>query len=836
MGRPVHPHIITPDSALGGKDIVRSLRFKSDDNTRLTRTIGSTSNRRTFTYSWWLKRTMKSAEQYVWYVGSSSGTPYLDARFEANGHQLQIQDYTPSRPLRFITNRQFRDSTSWYHFVFAVDTTQGTASNRAKLYVNGVQETSFSTETYPSQNFDTSANVSGNLQVWGTNKEGTSNDLDGYLAEAHFVDGQQLTPSSFGFTEPQTGIWMPKEYEGTYGTNGFYLDFSDNSAATATTIGKDRSGNANDFTPSNFSVSAGAGNDSFPDTPTNNFCTMNPLVISPNVTHANGNLDLSGSASDSYSQSNLSTFGVSSGKWYAEVKITYSTTNVYVGVCPITTPGNTNLTGSVTDAAVLRMSNTTYIEGTETGSIFDSISSGDIIGIALDMDNLRVWFSKNGTYANSGNPDTGTNAIFSGITAGETMAIAARPLNGTLNFNFGQRPFSYTPPTGYKAWTSNHLLTNNPPSVLDPKKHFDTLLYTTGSSNGTFTHTGVGFKPDLMWVKCRNANESNFFIDSVRGDQAVTNKFLRSNDEGGEGTAGTNGTTWTTIKGGFTVTETSIDNSNGGGELYYSSRNYVAWCWKAGGSSNTFNIDDVGYATVSAAGLDGGSINPTGASVNTEAGFSIITYTGTGSAGTISHGLGKAPAWVITKRRNANQAWFVHHKDISNGHYLRLNNTNQQGGDTNVYPNNMSTTNTFAVGGDDGVNGNGSTYVSYCWAEVPGYSKFGVFTGNGNDDGTFVYTGFRPAWIVIKNRNANGFNWVLQDNKRSPFNLCDDKLNPDANNTEQTNYDKLDMLADGFKLRQNASGSNANGSAYVYMAFAEQPGGVTPYTISSNAR
>ena len=204
MGRTVHPHIITRDSALGGKDIARSLRFNDSDNTRLTRTIGSTSNRRTFTYSWWLKRTMKSSEQYVWYVGSSSGTPYLDARFEANGHQLQIQDYTPSRPIRFITNRKFRDCTSWMHFVFAVDTTQGTASNRAKLYINGVQETSFSTETYPDQNYDSSANVSGHIQVWGTNKASTSNDLDGYLAEVHFVDGQQLTPSSFGYTDPVT--------------------------------------------------------------------------------------------------------------------------------------------------------------------------------------------------------------------------------------------------------------------------------------------------------------------------------------------------------------------------------------------------------------------------------------------------------------------------------------------------------------------------------------------------------------------------------------------------------------------------------------------------------
>ena len=211
MARAFVPHVVTEDSALGGSFLERSLRFHSGDNTRLVRTIGSTSNRRTFTYSWWLKRSIQNSEQYVWYNGHASSTPYLDVRFEANSHELQISDYLggTNRPLRFITNRKFRDCTGWYHFVIAIDTTQGTASNRVKLYVNGVQETSFSTETYPSQNFDTSANVSGNIQVWGTNKEGTSNDLDGYLAEAHFIDGQQLTPSSFGYTEFQTGIWKP---------------------------------------------------------------------------------------------------------------------------------------------------------------------------------------------------------------------------------------------------------------------------------------------------------------------------------------------------------------------------------------------------------------------------------------------------------------------------------------------------------------------------------------------------------------------------------------------------------------------------------------------------
>ena len=815
MSRPNNIPLVTDDRALGGSTIERSLRFDDSSSGRLTRTIGSTSNRRTYTFSWWMKRTMKSSEQYIWYNGHASSTPYLDARFEANSHELQLSDYTggSSRPIRLITNRKFRDASSWYHFVFAVDTTQGTASNRAKLYVNGVQETSFSTETYPSQNYDSSANVSGNLQVWGTNKAGTSNDLDGYLAEINFVDGQQLTPSSFGYTDFQTGIWRPKKYEGTYGTNGFHLDLSDNSAATATTIGKDRSGNGNDFTPSNFSVSAGEGNDSLLDTPTNNFATMNPLVPSPSVTWANGNLDISGSNATEYSQTNTSTLGVSSGKWYVEVKYASagSNTNPYIGICPIKSSATDNLTGSVTDGAVLRLSNETYVEGTGTGSVFASgISVGNTIGIALDMDNLKVWFSVQGTYANSGNPATGTNAIFSGITAGETMAICIRPLNASFNFNFGQRPFSYTPPTGFKALSSNNIPASSTPSIIRPQKHFDTVLYTGNGSTGQ-SITSLEFQPDLIWFKSRSNSRNHVMTDSVRGrakgsyPDANNAEFT---DDVGRGLVSFNAN-------GFTVgnpQNASSHNNNG--------ETIVAWCWKAGGAAVS-NSDGSITSSVSA---------------NQEAGFSIVTFTGTGSAATIGHGLGKAPAVVITKRRNGAQAWFTHHKGLSNGNYIRLDANNAQGADTNVYPNNMSTTNTFGVGGDNGVNGSGDTYVSYCWTDIPGYSKFGSFEGNGDANGPVTITGFRPAMIFYKRIDGSD-NWGIHDNKRDVDNPIQRFLYPDLTNSEWTGgtNDHIDFLSNGFKIRNSGSMFNQNGHTIVYWAFAEQPGD-TSYQTEPNAR
>ena len=235
----------------------------------------------------------------------------------------------------------------------------------------------------------------------------------------------------------------------------------------------------------------------------------------------------------------------------------------------------------------------------------------------------------------------------------------------------------------------------------------------------------------------------------------------------------------------------------------------------------------------------------TGASVNRDAGFSIVTYTGTGADATVGHGLGKIPACIIVKNRDRSVDWIFKHQKNSSGEILYLNlNSNEDGatGSNNGIMGDLNNASTFSLsrtsnsGNYNNVNYSGEKYVAYCWAEIPGYSKFGSYVGNGSSNGTFVYTGFRPAWIVIKNRDAGGYDWVLQDNKRSPFNLCDDKLNPNTNNTEATDYDKLDMLSDGFKLKQNAAGSNANGTTYVYMAFAEQPGGVTPFEISANAR
>jgi hypothetical protein len=289
------------------------------------------------------------------------------------------------------------------------------------------------------------------------------------MAEVVFIDGQALTPSSFGETNTATGIWTPKKIGqiANAGTNSFYLDFKDSS-----NLGKDQSGLGNNFT-----VSGLASTDQMTDTCVNNFATMNPNVSTPDASWAEGNLQVTGSDATEYNANNTSTIGVSSGKWYMEVEYDSagSNTNPYVGICPMSASETTNMTGSVTDACVVRMDNEIYKEGSATSSFFgSSISAGNTIGIALDMDNQKVWFHLNGTYPNSGNPATGANAAFDGITSGETMAFCVRPLNATFKFNFGSPLYSissgnsdangfgnfeYSVPSGFYALNTSNLNT-----------------------------------------------------------------------------------------------------------------------------------------------------------------------------------------------------------------------------------------------------------------------------------------------------------------------------------------------------------------------------------------
>jgi len=916
---------------LAGKkayEVERSIRNDQgtadvNNGSNFEHTYSSAGNQKTFTISVWVKKCNTPGnigdDGYSIFStgGGGSGAQQGNLYFPTDDTLYFVSQPQPSPNAFLITNRIFRDFSAWCHIVIKVDTTQSTASNRLKMYINGIQETSFSTETYPSQNADLQFNQAVRHRIGsnslGSNLNHTYANFNGYIAEFNFLDGYAYDPSYFGETDAVTGQWNPKKYVGSYGTNGFYLNFSDNSGTTATTLGKDSSGNSNNFTPNNFSVSAGVGNDSLEDTPTNNFCTLNPLdVYGDGVSEQikNGNLEAK-NTSGSYRMTR-STFHFTTGKWYWEVKVLNAGSATLIGVA-----GKDYAAGSGARRVYNSVNGQKYIgNGSSYGASF---TTNDIIGVALDLDNGTLTFYKNGSSQGVAFTDLLTAMVDGGWTP---------VFNGYGNsegaFNFGQRAFSYTPPTGFKKLNSANL---PDPTIKLPNKHFDTLLWTGTAASHTLT--GLNFKPDWFWAKSRSQGYHHTLIDSVRG----TNKQLWANRNNDEQTS-------TSFLTSFNSNGVTLgDNSSGTGATNTNGHTYVGWNWNAGDTDgktytvkvvsdggNKYRFDDFGTSAVTLDLAEGGSyvfdlsdssndghpmkfsttangshgggstystgvtyeldgVSKTeseyvsgfnsassrllkitvaasapnlnyfchyhsgmGGAINTNstlgssnfdggiqavvkanptAGFSIVTYTGTGSQTTVGHGLGVKPKFIITKLRSGSQDWMLYPKQITgNGAtYIKLNTSDGVASDAHTYPNVEPTSTVYTVGGDDGgdgTNGNNKTYVAYVFSEVANYSKFGIYKGNGATNGSFVFTDFAPSMVWYW--KLSGENRHILDTSRDPLNPNTLGIDINLSNAEANDSNlAMDFLSNGFKLRTSHSTGNSSGVDYIYFAFAEAP-------------
>ena len=329
-------------------------------------------------------------------------------------------------------------------------------------------------------------------------------------------------------------------------------------------------------------------------------------------------------------------------------------------------------------------------------------------------------------------------------------------------------------------------------TIDNPVEYFNTKLYTgTGSSQSI---TGVGFQPDWVWLKDRTSAYNHAVFDKVRGVQ----KRIFTNLTNAEDTASDTLTAFDSD--GFTIGNNVGINTN--------TNNYVSWNWKANGAgvSNT-----------------AGTISST-VSANTTSGFSIVSYTGTGANATVGHGLNAVPSMVIVKSRSNPPAdhWFVYHKSTGNTGSTYLNLTSAFATGANDWNNTTPTSSVFSIGTQTGINYNGGTFIAYCFAEVKGFSKFGSYTGNGSTDGTFVYLGFKPAFLLFKRSSGAGNNWVLLDNKRNTFNIMGEGLFPNSSDAGFA-YSIIDFTSNGFKLRASDVWNNGSGETIIYMAFAEQP-------------
>ena len=780
-------------SGASGYDIPYSLRFNDDDSAYLTRTT-TAGNRKTWTWSGWIKHCKKCGTgptiEANFFNCHTSGSDVAGVLFNTD-EGIQFLDYNSGYRIHLITAAKYRDPSAWYHVIVSVDTTQATASDRAKLWVNGV-EPELSTAVYPALNADLKINSALEHRNGSSAQFTNVRWLDGYLAEVNFVDGQALTPADFGETDATYGHWKAIEYTGTYGTNGYYLDFKDSGS-----LGNDANG-SNNWTPTNL-----AATDQMVDSPTNNFATLNPLSNGAN-TYADGNLSYLISAAPSNVSGSI---GQSSGKWYFEVLP--STTFMLIGWWAGTGVGyaaNTNYSeyfdigGNTTTTQVEKTS------GTTSGTL-GTHTIGDIYGLSLDLDLNEMKFYRNNAIIMTISSIVVADKLFptvgnwsaaqqtaSIVNFGQDSSFAGnKTAQGNQDDN-GIGDFYYAPPAGFLALCTKNL----PEPTVVPSEHFNAVLW-TGTTSVDRDITGIGFDPSLVWIKSRSDAYEHIWFDKVRG----AGKRLISQNTNAEST--NDSTLNAFITDGFTLGNGSaVDLSVNGN----TSKTYVAWNWKANGAGVS-NTDGSITSTVSA---------------NVDAGFSIVSWTGdrSGTSKSVGHGLSQTVEMVIYKDRGAVTDWRVAHHSLSANKQLALNGTSAE---FTQSPVNLTST-TFETGvsvtnGQSTVSLGTNEIIAYAFHSVDGYSKVGSYTGNGSTDGTFVHCGFKPAYVIIKASSQAGY-WPITNNKTLGYNPDNNELYANSLQVEASS-DSLDYLSNGFKMRRTSSEDNGSGVTYIFLAFAEQP-------------
>ena len=797
--------------------VQKSVRFNDDDSAHFSKTPSSAGNRRTFTWSGWFKRSTIDGTHTLFAAGSDANNRFA-LRF-SSGQLFIVDQIGGGAIIRNRTEQQFRDVSSWYHFVVAIDSTQSTSTDRLKLYVNGGLVEDYDITNYPSLNQQ--FNVNSTVEHLIGKRVAETQYFDGYMANVHFIDGLGLAASDFGFYD-DNNVWRPKEYTGTFGTNGFHLfDFANES-----TIGHDSSGNNNDYTANNFSTSAGAGNDVLFDSPTNgdqsdtgaggevsgNYATLNPLQAITN-SPTNGNLDIGGSSTSTYTKA-VSTIYIDpedTTGYYCEFTVADKGTNPagHIQLLPPSvnlSSSGAGMTGGV--GLVMRgggggnkwWSITDQSANTDTGVAH---ADSQVIGVAVK--NGKLYMAINNTWVLSGNPATESNPLYSSLSGLKGFLVGTT--DGDWQCNWGQRAFAYSAPSGYRPVSSAFLPT---PTIADGSAHFGIKLYTGNGS--TQSIDSLAFQPDFVWIKPRSPNAQNHFLyDSVRG----AGRSLRSSttaEEKGPNT-GTDGDLRSFDANGFSLG--SGAGGTGSGAVNNNNEAIVSWCWNAG-SSTVSNTDGDITSNVRA---------------NQTAGFSIVTYTGPSSAGfqSVGHGLNAKPYFIISKDRDNARNWGIYHEDaqISDIRVLGFITSGTFNSDTATWDISEIDNSTFTpYFRDDFGSSFNADNVAYCFTPVAGFSAFGTYEGTYSFDGAFIYMGFRPAFFMWKNIDSDGFNWGIIDSTRGPYNYLSRTLNPNANNVEsnRTTADAFDFLSNGVKVR--ATGSNArnqSGSTFIYAAFAENP-------------
>ena len=864
---------IDQDTGFYNGVVQNSLRMNGSDAT-LSRTLVNSSDgsRQKNVWSFWVKFGLDSSPNQYFY-SKGDNVPHADTFVITitSNNRLQVQGMVDDGETHnVITTRQFRDSTAWYHIVVAVDTTQTTNSNKICIYVNGVKETAFDgTPSYPGTNALLAMNWyvgDSIIEMIGDYRAAPHADykINGCIAEYHSVDGLSFFSNTSGaanssfninsFGEFKEGIWIPVAYTGSHGTQGYHLKFNNESVGTGAsdTVGADSAG-SNHWTSTEI-LTTDCNNF---DCPENNVCVMNSIdrrfgnVAGVSGSTTNGLL-LSSTSSTSNTTHHFGTHTInevaSQGGVYFEFRVvTLDPSRFYIGLVATSSFVNNSANAATMatydfplNVQLAVAANYIYINGVSTdfrtgNTVF---AAGEVGGMAI-LSNGKVFIHREGTYlkdtsGNVGNPSTGANPI----TTIDLTTYKWQPCFGyadsASHFNFGQDPtfdgnesepdpvkrdangigkFLFDVPTNCLALCSSNM---EDPTIIESKKHFGVVAYDGNGSNNAVS--GVGFRPDWIWSKDRNGTENHIWLDSTRGN---THR-LSSNNTDNE-TTDSNVTLAESDSGqfaqsdGFTLTQYHDSN--------LSSSTNVACCWKANGGTTTTN--DASATSI-------GNVDSV-IQANTDAGFSIVTYTGQNAATTVAHGLGKKPAMVIVKQRTDDSTeWIIGHQELAtnsfdNNKFYKFDTTASVFANSLVFGTTPTTTEiALTTGTAANLTAASKNFVMYCFAEIDGFSKFGSYNGIGDDnnDGVFVFTGFKPAFVMIRRVGGAASNWLIMDNARSPRNigLTANCLAADQTHTEATISTRgIDFVANGFKIRTAAADMDGAGFDYIYMAFAEQP-------------
>lgn len=813
-----------------GYVIEKSLIFDSGDGAELSWTPAA-SNRKTWSCSFWMKKSQAFSTENLFAQGSS-GTNYSNATMDSSGHFL-FTDYYGGTQMGFKSLGEYNDVGAWYHVLYAFDTSQATESNRMKLYVNGVQQ-EFESQTWPSHNYDSQhMNTTSTFKV--CSRAGSPDRFNGYLADFYFIDGTQCAVGDFGELDDY-GVWQPIKYEGSYGTNGFFLNWSNSSA-----LGEDQGTEGNDL-----SVTSLGSGDLTCDSPTTgtepgahtggnwptNYCIMNALAKEDNNVWTQGGLRVKG-------DKQRGTFAMDSGKWYYEAKCIALGSGGDIGWEDyLSYPFNGGDPGSHSRGWSWHTNPSGAVGGRRTNGSYNAWTNGhiavdDILMTAINIDTGSIWWGKNGTWygsdggsAATGNPATNAYPVYTNADASIYSGTKIGPACGNgggsdieWEFNFGQKTFSYTPPSGFKPINAANLPDfSSGDSLNQPNKFFDVTGWTGNSNTHTITLPG-GFSPDLVVIKGYSTSTSNIANDTIHG----ANKGYFTNDA----STGYNYSNHLDVfnSDGFTLGAGGSSNSNGA--------TYVAYCWDAGSSTTTTAADSLGSGDEPTVSCDWRS--------NSVSGVGLCKFDGdtsqTNAAGkrALYHNVGSTPHSIFSKRVSGSSSdWGVFHwwaDETKNGQkgaekYLECNNTDTAVDDASWWAD-MAPTSTLWYTGDSYSTHSGDDHTNWIFAPIPGFSAFGYHVGRGNDT-IFCYTGFKPRWLMIKSIDKSNSNWIVYNTYSQPVNGSAKYTFFNEHAEEGTAAgNKLNFCSNGFHVPGTNDDSNYSGNKYVWWAFADQPFKIT---------